>query len=133
MQINNQDLGKLLLRVACAGLLLMHGSHSAIHGVDHIKRMLAANGIPESLAYLNLIGEVVAPLMMIIGFRARIAGLIIAFNMLSSVLIAHRDIMFSRNDFGGWMIELNVFFFLTALSVAFLGAGRYALSNGKWD
>jgi putative oxidoreductase len=133
MKLDHPDLGKLLLRVTCAGLLLMHGSHSAIHGVDHIKRMLADNGIPESIAYLNLIGEVVAPLMMIIGFKARIAGLLIAFNMLMSVLIAHRDIAFSRNDFGGWMIELNVFFFFTALAVMFLGAGKYAMSRGKWD
>lgn len=133
MHINNQDLGKLILRVTCAGLLLMHGSHSAIHGVDHIKGMLAANGLPEWMAYLNLVGEVVAPIMMIVGFKARIAGLIIAFNMFSSVLIAHRDIMFSRNDFGGWMIELNVFFMFTALAVTFLGAGKYAVTKGKWD
>jgi putative oxidoreductase len=133
MQINNQDLGKLILRVTCAGLLLMHGSHSLMHGVDHIKGMLASNGLPESTAYLNLIGEVIAPIMMIVGFKARIAGLILAFNMLMSVLIAHRDIMFSRNDFGGWMIELNVFFMLTALAVTFLGAGRFAVTKGKWD
>ncbi len=133
MQIDNQDLGKLILRVTCAGLLLMHGSHSAIHGVDHIKGMLANNGLPESLAWLNLVGEVVAPLMMIVGFKARIAGLIVAFNMLMSVVIAHRDIMFSRNDFGGWMIELNVFFMFTALAVTFMGAGRFAVTKGKWD
>ena len=133
MQINQPDIGKFLLRVTCGGLLFLHGSHSAIHGVDHIKRMLAANGMPEGIAYLNLIGEVVAPLMMIAGFKARLAGLIIAFNMLMSVLIAHRDIAFSRNDFGGWMIELNVFFFFAALAVTCLGAGRFAVTKGKWD
>jgi putative oxidoreductase len=133
MSFNNQDVGKLILRVTCGGLLILHGSHSLFNGVDHIKVMLANNGIPESIAYLNLIGEVVAPVMMIAGFKARIAGLIIAFNMLMSILIAHRDIMFSRNDFGGWMIELNVFFLFAALAVTFLGAGRYAITKGKWD
>jgi len=72
---------------------------------------------------------------LIAGFKTRIAALIIASNMLMSVLIAHRDIMFSRNDFGGWMIELNVFYFMIALAVFFTGAGRYSVSLGKgrWD
>jgi len=52
-----------------------------------------------------------------------------------SVLIAHRDIMFSRNDFGGWMIELNALYFMTALAVFLAGSGKYSVSRGKgmWD
>jgi putative oxidoreductase len=50
-------------------------------------------------------------------------------------LIAHRDIAFLRNDFGGWMIELNIFFLFSALAIFFLGAGRWSVSRGKgkWD
>ena len=97
--------------------------------------MVRNAGLPEFIAYGNLIGEVVAPVFLIIGYKARIAALVIAFNMFMSVLIAHRDIVFARNDFGGWMIELNVFYFMTALAVFFAGAGRYSLSGGKgkWD
>ena len=92
-------------------------------------------GLPEFIAYGNLIGEVIAPVFMIIGYKTRIAALVVAFNMLMSVLIAHRDIMFARNDFGGWMIELNVFYFMTALAVFFAGSGVYSVSRGagKWD
>jgi|SRR5690349_20236421 putative oxidoreductase len=97
--------------------------------------MVRNAGLPEFIAYGNLVGEVVAPLFLIAGYKTRIAALVIAFNMVMSVLIAHRDIMFSRNDFGGWMIELNVFYLMTALAVFFLGAGKFALSggDGKWD
>jgi putative oxidoreductase len=131
---HNNDLAKLILRVTCGGLLFLHGSHSAIHGIDHVKRMVTAAGLPEFVAYGNLIGEVLAPLFMIIGYRARIAALVVAFNMLASILIAHRDIAFARNDFGGWMIELNVFYMMTAIAVFLLGAGKYALSSkNKWD
>ena len=130
-----EDIGKLVLRVTSAGLLFLHGSHSAIHGIDHVKKMVAAAGIPESGAYLNLVGEVVAPLMIMIGYKTRLAALVMAFNMLASIVIAHRDIAFARNDFGGWMIELNVFFLFTAVAIFFLGAGRFSLSRGvgKWD
>ena len=129
------DVAKLIIRLTCGGLLLLHGSNSAIHGIQHIKDMVTRAGLPEFVAYGNLVGEVVGPLFMIAGYKTRIAALIVAFNMLMSVLIAHRDIMFMRNDFGGWMIELNVFYMMTAIAVFFAGAGKYSLSRGagKWD
>jgi putative oxidoreductase len=135
LKIHNDHLAKLIIRVTCGGLLFLHGSHSLIYGIDHIKNMLRNSGLPEFIGYGNLVGEVVAPLFMIIGYKSRIAALIVAFNMLSSILIGHRDIAFSRNDFGGWMIELNVFFMMAALAVFFSGAGKYSLSKGvgKWD
>ena len=129
------DLSKLILRVTCGGLLILHGSYSAIHGISHVKEMVSRVGLPEFVAYGNLIGEVIAPLFMIAGYKTRMAAMVVAFNMLMSILIAHRDIAFSRNDFGGWMIELNIFYLMTAMAVFFAGAGRYSLSTGKgkWD
>lgn len=134
-KFQNDDLGKLIVRVTCAGLLIMHGSNSLLHGIQHIKDMVRNAGLPEFISYGNLVGEFVAPLFMIIGYKTRIAALIVAFNMLLSILIAHTDIMFSRNNFGGWMIELNIFYMMTAMAVFFLGAGRFSLSKGigKWD
>jgi putative oxidoreductase len=134
-RFHRDDLAKLIVRVTCGGLLILHGSNSAIHGIQHIKDMVRAAGLPEFIAYGNLIGEVVGPFFMIIGYKARIAALIVAFNMLASILIAHRDIMFARNDFGGWMIELNIFYMMTAIGVFFAGSGKYSLSGGRgnWD
>jgi putative oxidoreductase len=134
-RFHNDDLARLIVRVTCGGLLILHGSNSLFNGIQHIKNMVTAVGLPEFVAYGNLVGEVVAPIFMIIGYKTRIAALIVAFNMLASVLIAHRDIMFARNDFGGWMIELNVFYMMTAIAVFFAGAGKYSLSGGKgkWD
>lgn len=131
---HNDNLAKLIVRVTCAGLLMLHGSNSLIHGIQHIKDMVRNGGLPEFIAYGNLVGEFFAPLLMVVGFRARIAALIVAFNMLASILIAHRDIMFVRNDFGGWMIELNIFYMMMAIAVFFAGAGKYSISSkNKWD
>ena len=134
-KFHNDDLAKLIVRVTCAGLLIMHGSNSLIHGIQHIKDMVRNAGLPEFISYGNLIGEFVAPLFMIIGYKTRIAALLVALNMFLSVLIAHTDIMFMRNDFGGWMIELNIFYMMTALAVFFAGAGKYSVSRGvgRWD
>lgn len=97
--------------------------------------MVTSSGLPEFIAYGNYIGEVIAPIFMIIGYKARIAALVVAFNMLMSIVLGHRDIALMRNDYGGWMIELNVFYMMTALAVFFSGSGKYSLSRGvgKWD
>jgi len=129
------DLAKLILRLTCGGILLFHGSHKIFHGIQHVEDMVTAAGLPEVVAYGNYVGEFVAPLFLILGFKTRIAALVVAFNMLMSILIAHSDIMFLRNDFGGWMIETNMLYLMTAVAIFFAGAGKYSLSKGvgKWD
>ena len=62
---HDSDISKLIVRLTCGGLLILHGSHSAIHGIQHVKDMVARAGLPEFIAYGNLIGEVVAPLFLI--------------------------------------------------------------------
>src|SRR5688572_24005904 len=115
-QLRNEDIGKLIIRVTCAALLMMHGTNSLIYGIQHIKDILRNAGLPEFFAYGNLIGEFFAPLFMIIGYKARLAALVVAFNMLLSIVLAHTDIMFARNNYGGWMIELNIFYMMTAMA-----------------
>ena len=79
------------------------------------------------LAYGVYIGEVVAPLMVIVGFKARIGGLIMVANMLFALLLAHTGDFFSLSEHGGWMVELQMFYLLSALAVVFLGSGSQAL------
>jgi putative oxidoreductase len=131
----NEDIGKLLLRLSCGGLLILHGYHKAFVDIEPIKEMVTNQGLPCSFAYGTIIGEFVAPIFVIAGFKSRIAAAIVTFNMLMSVVIAHRDIAFKLNDFGGWMIELNVLYMLSAIAILFLGSGKYSLSRGvgKWD
>jgi putative oxidoreductase len=130
-----EDFAKLLLRITCGGILLFHGWHKVFVEVEHVRQMISEEGLPEFLAYGNIIGEFVAPLFVLIGYKTRLGALIIVFNMLMSILLVHRDIIFSINDFGGWMIETNMLYMMTALVIFFLGAGKYSFSGGKgnWD
>lgn len=132
---HHHDLGKLLLRLTCGGILFFHGFHKVFVEVDHVKNIVEKAGLPAWFAYGNIVGEFIAPLIVIVGYKTRLGALIIVFNMLMSVLLAHRDIIFSVNDFGGWMIETNMLYLMTAMVVFFLGAGKYSLSGGKgmWD
>ncbi|MCC6727020.1 MAG: DoxX family protein [Saprospiraceae bacterium] len=133
--LDSPDIGKLLLRVGVGLVLFLHGLGTVESGLGGTVEMVANNGFPGWLAYGTYIGEFVAPLLVLLGKWSRPAAFIMALNMLLTVVVAHRDIAFARNDFGGWQIELNALLMLGALAVAMLGAGRFSLSrgDGRWD
>jgi putative oxidoreductase len=122
------DTGRLILRLCLGSLMLFHGVAKILHpgSLDFISGMLTANSLPAFLAYGVYIGEVVAPLMVLAGYQARVGGIIIVINMLFAILLAHSGDMFSLSAHGGWAIELQMFYLLTAVAVVFLGSGRLA-------
>ncbi|MFG6137910.1 DoxX family protein [Halomonas sp. B23F22_10] len=127
--LHNDPLGKLLLRLAVGGLILLHGISKLLNpgSFDWIGGLLEGYGLPAVLAYGVLIGEIVAPVMAILGWQTRLAGLLIAGNMLVAVLLAHTGQLFMLNDSGGWQLELQGMFFVGALALVLLGSGRMAL------
>ncbi len=129
MNILDANIGQLILRLSVGGLMLFHGIAKVMHtgSLDFIAGMLTGYGLPSILAYGVYIGEVVAPLMIIIGFKARIGGLIVAINMLFALVLAHTGDFFSLSEHGGWMVELQMFYLLSAIAVVFLGSGRIAI------
>ena len=133
MGLNSLDsgVGQLIVRLNVGGLMLFHGIAKLMHpgSLDFIAGMLNGYGLPSLLAYAVYIGEVVAPLMVIVGFRARIGGMLIAINMLFALGLAHSGDFFSLSEHGGWMVELQVFYLLSAMAVVFLGSGKLALQQ----
>lgn len=125
------DIGKLILRLTVGGLMLFHGVAKLLHpaSLDFISGMLSSNSLPGFLAYGVYIGEIVAPLMVIAGFQARLGGLLMVVNMLFAILLAHSGDLSSLTEHGGWAIELQAFYLLTAAAVMFLGSGRYAFKQ----
>ena len=123
------DLGRLVLRVALGVLILLHGVAKLQHGVGPIEQMVVAQGLPSFVTYGVLVGEVVAPLMLLLGFYARIGGVLVAINMLFAFALAHMSQLTQLNDQGGWALELQGMYLATALAVALLGPGRYAINQ----
>jgi len=125
------DAGRLILRFCVGGLMLFHGLAKIMHpgSLDFIGGMLGANGLPAMLAYGVYIGEVLAPLMVIVGYQARIGGLLIVINMVLAMFLAHSGDFFSLTEHGGWAVELQMFYLLSALAVVFLGSGKLAFKQ----
>ncbi|HET6486881.1 MAG TPA: DoxX family protein, partial [Spirochaetia bacterium] len=83
-----EDVGKLVLRITVAGLLLFHGVAKILHGIEGIRGDMTRIHLPEILAYAVYIGEVIAPLFVLVGAWTRIAALIILIDLVVAVLLA---------------------------------------------
>ncbi|MCL3778773.1 DoxX family protein [Prolixibacteraceae bacterium JC049] len=129
-RLNNPDLGKLILRVLIGGLMLFHGVSKLFHGVDFIQQMLGGLGLPGFIAYGVYVGEVLAPILIIIGYRTRMSAFIVALTMVFAVALAHSGDLFKLTQHGGLLLELQWFYFAGSIALMFLGAGKYSVSKG---
>lgn len=83
---DHHDTGLLLLRLTFGILMLFHGVAKIEHGVNWIVSILQAVGLPGFIAYGVYIGEVVAPVLIILGIFTRPAALIYALTLLVATL-----------------------------------------------
>ncbi|HEY0104456.1 MAG TPA: DoxX family protein [Rhizomicrobium sp.] len=129
-----EDIGKLVVRLGVGGLLLFHGIHKLLTGIADIKSLVVSHHLPDLVAYGVYLGEIVGPVLVIVGLFARVGGVLIVFNMIVAIVLAGTASLFALNDYGGYALELETFFLLGGLSVALLGAGRLSLDiGGKWN
>ena len=110
--------GAILLRTVLALLLLPHGIGKVMGGVGWLVGALEKMGIPGFVAYGVYVGEVLAPLLLLAGIFVVPAALIVMFNMIVAVVLMHMPELMTLNSSGGWALELQAFFFVTALVVA---------------
>lgn len=108
----------VLLRVSLALLMLLHGWAKIRYGIGSIEAKIAALGAPSFLAYGVYLGEVVAPLLLLVGLWVVPAALVIAANMVVAFVLVHTHQILMLNNSGGWALELQAFYFVSALVVA---------------
>lgn len=132
---SRDDVGKLVLRVAVALLILLHGIAKLRHGLGDVADAMARAHLPHAVGYLVFIGEVAAPLLMIAGYWTRAAAAIVAATMLAALVLGHPHELLAVTAHGGLLLEVQWMFLLAATASAFLGAGRYSLGgrDGRWN
>lgn len=108
----------VLLRITLAVLVLLHGWSKVTNGVGGIESLLTQAGLPAFLAYGVFVGEVIAPLLVLVGLYVVPAALVIAINMVVAILLVHSGHIFQLTKSGGWALELQAFFLVSALVVA---------------
>lgn len=130
----NENLGIFILRLAIPFTMLIYGINKVIDGTGFIGSLLEQYGLPKIMANGIFVGEIVAPLMLMIGFRTRLAGLIFSFNCFMAIVMAQSQNIFKLNEFGGWSIDLLFIYLIAGIVFYLSGGGHYALStSSNWD
>ncbi|HET9750461.1 MAG TPA: DoxX family protein [Casimicrobiaceae bacterium] len=129
------DLGRLILRLTVGVLMLLHGIAKFGPSMGFIVDVVTKAGLPAAFAYLVYVGEVLAPILLIIGLWTRAAALVVVIDIIVAIALVHAGELVTLNDTGGWSLELQGMYLFGALAIAFLGAGRYSLGGiyGRWN
>lgn len=129
------DVGKLVLRLSLGLLMLVHGISKIRGGPGFILDVVDKAGLPDPFGYLVYVGEVVAPLLVVIGLWTRVAALVIAINMVFAILLVHTGQLMQLSPEGGWALELQAMYLTVPIAIALLGAGRYSAGGrgGRWN
>ena len=125
MTRTNADLGRLLLRITLGGCMLLHGIAKLQGGIDGIVQGVTAIGLPGFVAYGVYVGEIVAPVLLILGWYSRIGAALIAINMVFAIAIAHRADLFKLGEQGGWALELQGMYLIDCDRPRAHGAGPF--------
>ena len=126
--LHQPDLAKLLLRISLGVLILFHGIHKLIYGISGVAAMVTAHGLPSFFAYGVYMGELIAPIFIILGLYARIAAGVLVFNMLTAIYLAY-GFSFTTSKYGGLAWETPLLFLIMSLLVILLGSGKYAVNS----
>ncbi|MCC9044452.1 DoxX family protein [Myroides sp. M-43] len=130
----NQDVGLLVMRIGIGFPMLLYGLGKLFNGISFIQGILVDRGLPAFFGYGVYVGEVVAPILLLLGYRTRLASLVFAINCITAMLLVQSADVFSLNDNGGWKVELLGIYALVAVGLFFTGAGRLAISSKhQWD
>jgi putative oxidoreductase len=123
------DIAKLLLRLTVGVMILFHGVDKIINGIGGVKHLTANAGLPEFLAYGVYIGEVVIPILIILGLYARVASLVLAFNMLVAIFLAYGGSVFVLGKHGAPSFELPFLYLVMSIVIFMIGSGKYAVNS----
>ena len=130
----NTDAALLALRIGIGILFLLHGIAKIKSGTGYIEEQMIKNGLPSQLAYLVYLGEIIAPVMMVVGFRTKLAAFIVMGTIAFIVFLTGMGKFGQLTQVGAWALELQALFFTGALALFLAGGGKYAASHRhKWD
>ena len=123
------DAALLILRLVLGVMILLHGIAKLPPPPEGLIGMLAKANLPSVLAYGVYLGEIVAPILLIIGVWTRLAAVVIAINMVVAVLLVHAGDLVALNKQGGYALELQAMFLFSAVALALTGAGRFSVGG----
>ena len=127
--LNYPNLGLLLLRIFLGVNILFHGIAKIKGGVSGVSGMLAAKEIPTFIAYGVYLGEVIAPIMIILGLYTRLASLVLLGTCAMILYVGHANSLFALTAQGGLKAEIVYLYLGGAFCLLFCGGGKFSVKN----
>ncbi|HZW76909.1 MAG TPA: DoxX family protein [Flavobacteriaceae bacterium] len=120
----NINIALLILRVSFSAMLLL------LHGVPKVKNLMSDNiqfvnifGMGEAISLiLATLAEVVLPILIIIGYKTRIAAIPIVLVMIVAAFVYHANDPISVK-------EKPLIFLFGFLTIAIAGAGKFSIDK----
>ncbi|AIY14538.1 DoxX family protein [Cellulophaga baltica] len=129
----NNDLGLLIVRISVGLLMLLHGI-GKMQSIDFVQQKLLEGGLSNFLSYGVYVTQVIAPILLLIGYRTRIGAALFIFGTLFAMFLVHSTEIFTLTQHGGWSVELLGLYTFGAVALLFTGSGKYAVSSThQWD
>ena len=124
------DLAALLARLSLGVMFVAHGLMKFVtFTLPGTYAFFESVGFPGWTAYVVSPAEVLAGVALVAGFRTRLVALL-SLPILLGAIVPHAGAGWSfSNAGGGW--EYPVYLVASAIVVALLGGGRYAVSKPK--
>jgi putative oxidoreductase len=123
MKRNFFDLGLLLLRLSFSAMLLTHGYGKFLRLFEPDIKFMDFLGLGATVSlFLAVLGEFIAPILIMIGYKTRLVTLFPIVTMAVAAFIAHADDPFAKK-------EKALLFLFGFIAVALCGAGKYALDQ----
>lgn len=120
---NRYNLGLLLLRMGFGGLMLSHGIPKLLKIISGDFSFGDPIGIGEpATLVLAVLGEVLFPVLVIIGLKTRLSALPVIATMAVAVFIVH-----AADPFGAK--EMAILYLVAFTAIAILGPGRYSVDK----
>ncbi|MBJ3815844.1 DoxX family protein [Shimwellia pseudoproteus] len=127
--VHRPDAARLLLRLTLGGLMLFHGIHKATHedSMIFVQNKLLNAGLPGFISWGVLVGELLCPILLILGIFTRWSALVVSFTMVMAVYLVYSDRLFTLAPTGAWIIESAALYFLMGIVIFLQGPGRYSI------
>ncbi|MFV0480455.1 MAG: DoxX family protein [Campylobacteraceae bacterium] len=128
---DNVDLGKLLVRITVAVMMLPHGITKLpfFWGLSQASGTLVKSGLPGSLAFTAYIGEIIGPLLILIGYKAKFGAVLVIITMVFAIILTSGTSLFGLDAYGGFKGEKQLLYIVASFAIIYLGSGKYSLEK----
>lgn len=126
--MKNHDIAMLLIRLGLGVSIFMHGLNKIFNGLSFVRSVVLKLGLPEFVSYGVYLSEIIAPIMLMIGFYSRLGAFVIICSSIFIIYATYPNPL-ALTSHGGFSAEILYLYIFSSFCIVFNGSGKYALKK----